>query len=81
MNTPSVAKKVSAMPPPPSGIANSVAAGILEYIRKLDLPAGQRLREQALADELGVSRSPSARRCSTWSRPGWSPPVPIVAIS
>jgi DNA-binding GntR family transcriptional regulator len=58
MNTPKVAKKARAMPPPPSGIANSVAAGILEYIRKLDLPAGQRLREQALADELGVSRSP-----------------------
>jgi DNA-binding GntR family transcriptional regulator len=58
MNTPRAANKASSMPPPPSGIANSVAAGILEYIRKLDLPAGERLREQTLADELGVSRSP-----------------------
>ncbi len=43
---------------PPSGIANAVATRILEHICRLDLPVGQRLTEQALADELGVSRSP-----------------------
>jgi DNA-binding GntR family transcriptional regulator len=58
MNSPRAAKKHSLMPPTPSGITNSVATGILEYIRKLDLLAGERLREQTLADELGVSRSP-----------------------
>lgn len=58
MNSPKSARKSGALPPPPSGIANSVAAGILEYVRKLDLAPGQRLTEQALADELGVSRSP-----------------------
>ncbi len=58
MNDARAAKKDSLMPPKPSGITNSVAAGILEYIRKLDLHAGERLREQTLADELGVSRSP-----------------------
>ncbi len=46
------------MNPPPSGIANAVAARILEHICRLDLPVGQRLTEQTLADELGVSRSP-----------------------
>jgi DNA-binding GntR family transcriptional regulator len=58
MNTTRVTKKAFSIPPPPSGITNSIAAGILEYIRKLDMPAGEPLREQALADELGVSRSP-----------------------
>lgn len=58
MNMPKAARKPAALPTPPSGIANTVAAGILEYVRKLDMSPGQRLTEQALADELGVSRSP-----------------------
>ncbi len=58
MNPPQAARKAGALPPPPSGIAHSVAAGILEFVRKRDLEPGQRLTEQALADELSVSRSP-----------------------
>ena len=58
MNKPSSKMKSNVMVAPPSGIANSVATSILEFVRKLDLPEGERLREQALADELGVSRSP-----------------------
>ncbi len=58
MNPPKKSRASSALSLPPSGIANTVAARILEYICRLDLPVGQRLTEQALADELGVSRSP-----------------------
>lgn len=58
MNPPQAARKAGALPPPPSGIAHSVAAGILEYVRKREMEPGQRLTEQALADELSVSRSP-----------------------
>ncbi len=58
MNATEAAREAIALPTPPSGIANTVAVGILEYARKLDLLPGQRLTEQALANELGVSRSP-----------------------
>lgn len=58
MNATKAARKPAALPTPPSGIANTVAAGILEYVRKRDMTPGQRLTEQALADDLGVSRSP-----------------------
>lgn len=58
MNATKAARKTAALPTPPSGIANTVAAGILEYVRKRDMAPGQRLTEQALADDLGVSRSP-----------------------
>lgn len=58
MNPPQSPRKPKAIPPPPSGIAHTVAAGILEYIRQRDMVPGQRLTEQALADELSVSRSP-----------------------
>jgi DNA-binding GntR family transcriptional regulator len=58
MNPPAHSGNKSRQPPPPSGVANAVAAGIVEFICRADLPVGQRLTEQALADELGVSRSP-----------------------
>lgn len=58
MTPPEVARKKDAFPSPTSGVANAVVAGILEYVRKFNLAPGQRLTEQALADELGVSRSP-----------------------
>ncbi len=58
MNPPKTPRTAPEMSPPPSGIANAVASRILEHICRLDLPVGRRLTEQALADELGVSRSP-----------------------
>lgn len=58
MTPPQVTRKKDAFPSPTSGVANAVVAGILEYVRKFNLAPGQRLTEQALADELGVSRSP-----------------------
>lgn len=42
----------------PGGLAPVLAARVLEIIARGDHPVGFRLREQALADELGVSRSP-----------------------
>ncbi len=42
----------------PGGLTTTVAARLLEQIVRQDHPVGERLKEQALADALGVSRSP-----------------------
>jgi len=42
----------------PGGLASALAAQLLDLIVRGQHAAGHRLREQALADELGVSRSP-----------------------
>jgi len=42
----------------PSGLAPLLATRLLDLIARAEHPVGFRLKEQALADELGVSRSP-----------------------
>lgn len=51
---------MSTTPPstPASGLAPVLAARVLDLIRRGEWPVGHRLTEQALAGELGVSRSP-----------------------
>lgn len=47
-----------AIPPGPGGLAPVLAGRLLEIIRRNGWGVGHRLTEQALADELNVSRSP-----------------------
>lgn len=42
----------------PGGLAATVASRLLEHVVRQDWPVGERLKEQALADALGLSRSP-----------------------
>lgn len=49
---------MAADPDSPGGLAPVLAARVLDLISRGDHQVGHRLREQALADELGVSRSP-----------------------
>jgi DNA-binding GntR family transcriptional regulator len=42
----------------PGGLAPVLAARLLDFLARGEYPVGFRLKEQALADELGVSRSP-----------------------
>lgn len=44
--------------PAPSGLAPVLATRVLELLSRGNFPVGHRLTEQALADELAVSRSP-----------------------
>ncbi len=44
--------------PPPTGLAPVLAGRVLDLLSRGDFPVGHRLTEQALADELAVSRSP-----------------------
>lgn len=47
-----------AEPPKANALVASLAARIVDLVRREDFPAGYRLKEQSLVDALGVSRSP-----------------------
>jgi DNA-binding GntR family transcriptional regulator len=50
--------KTTTPPPAAGGLVPTIAQQIVDYICRHDLEVEQRLTEQSLADELGVSRSP-----------------------
>jgi DNA-binding GntR family transcriptional regulator len=51
-------KSKTHLPSPPGGLVPAIAQQIVDYLCRHDFEVGQRVTEQSLADELGVSRSP-----------------------